>query len=99
MAVFNPVGGAVAAVGALALSIGLTFGNDKIDDDLARAGGTDLSISNLADSWAGFKLEMLAGIDALHNATFSNGLAGSVAGPRVSSSPRFNDVLSLTIPR
>lgn len=99
VAVFDPFGGAVAAGVALVASVGGTFVNDVMDDNLNAAGGTDLSITSLTDSWAGFKLELLGSIDAAHNATFSNGFAGSVAGPRVSSSPRLQDVPLLTISR
>lgn len=70
-----------------------------MDDDLDAAGGTDLSITSLADSWAGFKLELLASIDVAHNATFSNGFAGAVAGPKVSTSPRLQNVPLLIISR
>ena len=73
------------------MSLLTTFGNDKMDDDLDAAGGTDLSITSLADSWAGFKLELLASIDVAHNATFSNGFAGAVAGPKVRTSPRLQN--------
>lgn len=99
VAVFDPFGGAVAAGVALVASVGTTFLNDVIDDNINAAGGTDLSITSLADSWAGFKLELLGSIDAAHNATFSNGFAGSVAGPRMRDVLQGGGFAGTTVPQ
>ena len=80
----------VAAVGfALVAALVTAVTNDALDDKIASSAGTDLSVTNLSDTWGAFKLQMLEGIDLSHSATFSNGFVDSVAGPKVSYSPSF----------
>jgi hypothetical protein len=75
------VGGAGALSAGVIALIGTAFG-----DVYAEAGvrPTDFSILSLSDAKGAIKNVMLTGLDLAHNATFSNGLAGTYKGPQVS---------------